>query len=127
MQRGYDREYHEGLTKHLFEKFGSRVGHLLAQIGAELCDFTSQLSMEVSHLPAQISTELSHFPAESGVEIGHIALGGNLMPERVVGHLSGGFGGFLRKPALIAEFARQFQGIDDRHRSAFVFDAQDAS
>jgi hypothetical protein len=27
MQRGYDRKYGEGLTKHPFEKFRSRVGH----------------------------------------------------------------------------------------------------
>src|ERR1700752_2498380 len=95
MQRAYDRKYHEGLTKHPFDKFRSRIGHPLAQVGAELCDFTSQLS-----------TELSHFPAQPDAEIGYIALGGNLIPERVVERLSGGFGGFLRKSALIAEFAR---------------------
>ena len=105
----------------------TELSHFSAQISTELNHFSAQPGTELSHFSAHPGTELSHFPAESGVEIGHIALGGNLIPERVVERLSGGFGGFLRKPALIAEFARQFQSIDDRHGLAVTYHAQDAS
>jgi hypothetical protein len=65
------------------------------------------------------------FAARPGAETSHIALSGNLIPERGVARLSYRFGSFLLKPAFIAEFAGQFQGIDDRRRSALIYRPQD--
>jgi hypothetical protein len=62
----------QGLPEHPFEEIRSGVRRILAQIGAELRDFASQIGME-----------LSHFPAQPRADIGHIAIGGNLIPERI--------------------------------------------